>query len=124
MNMTDHGSDNAGLGPDSASTASSPMLPMPDGHAGTRQGPGLEARAVEGVDDVRRTTRRSAEMARKTRRRSVAAGVPATIELDELDLLEAENRSLKKRLAERLRTENTQLRRMLERFAPATGRSL
>ncbi len=63
-------------------------------------------------------------MARKTRRRSVAAGVPATIELDELDLLEAENRSLKKRLAERLRTENTQLRRMLERFAPATGRSL
>lgn len=44
--------------------------------------------------------------------------VSSTTEADELVVLDSENRRLKRLLAEKLRTENTQLKRMLQRLEP------
>jgi hypothetical protein len=53
---------------------------------------------------------------RGRRARSTKADVPQKIPVDDLAMLEQENRELKRLLAQRLEKENAQLRRMLARF--------
>ncbi|WP_425347624.1 hypothetical protein [Sinorhizobium mexicanum] len=68
------------------------------------------------VQHVRRTSRQAAKASNKPRPERGEPVVPGSREIDELGLLEAENNRLKRLLVERLRTENAQLRKMLERF--------
>lgn len=64
---------------------------------------------------VRRTAK--AELRKDKDARSETIGI--VISQDEMAVLDAENKRLKELLAERLRAENLQLKKMLERFAAA-----
>ncbi len=110
----------AGPDLDSDSTTPPPVLPMTDVLVETQQKSEPEAPpaapVIVAADQVRRTAKQPEKRYPKLRQKRAKPVVSGPIEVDELVLLEAENRRLKKLLAETLRAENTQLRRMLERF--------